>query len=271
MDSLDNILSGQGEALSENPTEEVTHAVEPDAQAEGEQPVDADQQEGKEQGRKMVPHEALHAEKQKTKRYTEEVSSLRQEIADRDAAWERRIAQLMEAQKPKAEPQSKPDWYENPDAAASHAFQQNAIPHFQQINQALMANNKLVAELKFGDDKVQAADDAFMAAVRSGKIDQADFQKVTAAPNIFAAAVQWHQRQLAQAEIGDDPSAYRAKVEAEILAKYGIQPGTQQQAQPGQSVTTAAMPSNIAGARNVGSRSGPAWSGPPTLQDIFAR
>jgi hypothetical protein len=31
------------------------------------------------------------------------------------------------------------------------------------------------------------------------------------------------------------------------------------------------MPSNIAGARNVGSRTGPAWSGPPSLQDIFAR
>lgn len=30
-----------------------------------------------------------------------------------------------------------------------------------------------------------------------------------------------------------------------------------------------AMPSNFAGARNVGGRSAPAWSGPPTLEDIF--
>ena len=31
------------------------------------------------------------------------------------------------------------------------------------------------------------------------------------------------------------------------------------------------FPSNLAGARNVGSRSGPAWSGPPSLDDIFDR
>src|SRR5262245_7786929 len=34
---------------------------------------------------------------------------------------------------------------------------------------------------------------------------------------------------------------------------------------------TTVFPSNLAGARNVGSRSGPAWSGPPSLKDIFAR
>ena len=270
MDSLDNILSGQSDALPEQTAhEEVTQAA--DQQAEEQQQEEAEGQEGQEQRQSMVPHQALHAERQKTKRYTEEVSSLRQEIADRDAAWERRIAALMEAQKPKPEPQAKPDWFENPDAAVQHAFQQNADPHFQRINQALLANAQMVASVKYGDDKVEAADKAFMEAVQSGKIDPADYQKVTSSPNIFTAAVQWHQRQLAQAEIGDDPTAYRAKVEAEILAKYGIQPGTQQQAQPGQQAAPVVMPSNIAGARNVGSRSGPAWSGPPTLQDIFAR
>ena len=43
-------------------------------------------------------------EKQKVKRYTEEVSSLRQEIADRDAAWERR------AEQPPAFPRSPYGW-----------------------------------------------------------------------------------------------------------------------------------------------------------------
>ena len=32
-----------------------------------------------------------------------------------------------------------------------------------------------------------------------------------------------------------------------------------------------AMPSNFANARNVGARSGPAWSGPTPLDDIFDR
>jgi hypothetical protein len=270
MNSLDSILSGQAEAVSEQPiNEEVTQQV-----AEGDsqqaQQDDASGEEPNEGKQKLVPHEALHAEKQKTKRYTEEVSSLRQEIADRDAAWERRIAQLMEAQKPKPEPQQRPDWFENPDAAAQHTVQETINPRFDAVNRVLMENAKLVAGLKYGDDKIEAADKAFMEAVQTGKIDPADYQRVTSSPNIFAAAVQWHQRQQALSEIGDDPAAFRARVEAEILAKHGLTQNDngqqQQQAQP-----AAVMPSNIAGARNVGSRSGPAWSGPPSLQDIFAR
>src|SRR5690349_1999035 len=124
MTDLDNILSGQGDAAPENtPENTATQVVTEGQQAGGEQQADVTEQ-GEQQGQKMVPHEALHAEKQKTKRYTEEVSSLRSEIAERDAAWERRIAQLMEAQKPKQEPQQKPDWYENPDAALQHGLQQ---------------------------------------------------------------------------------------------------------------------------------------------------
>lgn len=270
MNSLDNILSGQGDAVSEqNNVEEVTQAATEGQQAEGEQQVDAEQQEEQQQGQKMVPHEALHAEKQKTKRYTEEVSSLRQEIADRDAAWERRITALMEAQKPKPEPQQKPDWFENPDAAAQHTMQEAVNPRFDAVNRMLMENARLVAGVKYGDDKIEAADKAFMEAVQSGKIDPADYQKVTTAPNIFAAAVQWHQRQQAQAEIGDDPAAYkqrlRDELKAELLAE--LQQGNGQQTQQ----RTQVMPSDLAGARNTGSRSGPAWSGPPTLQDIFAR
>ena len=50
-----------------------------------------------------------------------------------------------------------------------------------------------------------------------------------------------------------------------VLAE--LQQGDGQQAQQRQ----AAMPSNFASARNVGSRAGPAWSGPASIQDIFKR
>lgn len=104
-ESLDNILSGSGEAVTEQNTT-VEGNVAQAAEGEGQQQQAEASEQGEQQqgGQKTVPHEALHAEKQKVKRYTEEVSSLRQEIADRDAAWERRIAQLLDAQKPKQEP-----------------------------------------------------------------------------------------------------------------------------------------------------------------------
>lgn len=270
MDTLDNILSGQGDAVSEQAatTEEVTQAATEGQLAGEEQQTGAEGQEGQEQRQAMVPHEALHAEKQKVKRYTEEVSGFRRT----NEALQRQVAELLQRVPiPKKEEAAKHDWFENPDAATQQVVQQSVDPQFQRLYQTMHANAQLIASVKYGDEKVAAADQAFMEAVQSGKLDPVEYQRVTTAPNIFAAAVQWHQRQLAQAEIGDDPTAYRAKVEAEILAKYGIQPGTQQQAQPGNPAAPVVMPSNIAGARNVGSRSGPAWSGPPSLQDIFAR
>ena len=268
-ESLDNILSGSGEAV----TEQNTAVEENVTQAEGEsqQQANADDNEGQQQGgQKTVPHEALHAEKQKVKRYTEEVSSLRQEIADRDAAWERRIAQLVEAQKPKAEPQQKPDWFENPEAATQHAVRETISPQLDQVTTTLMATSQMVAGIKYGDDKVAEAEQAFLDAMRSQKLDPADYHKVANSPNRYAAAVQWHQRQLAQAEIGDDPAAYKAKLEAEVREKVlaELQQGDGQQTQQRQ----AAMPSNFASARNVANRSaGPAWSGPASIQDIFER
>lgn len=271
MDTLDNILSGQGDAVSEQVNEDVTQQAEPAEEIQQEQPkTEADEDQAVDVGgQKMVPHAALHASKEKVKRYTEEVVDLRKS----NEALQRQITEVLQRipvpKKEAPQEQPKPDWFENPEGATQHAVQQSVDPHFQRINQTLLANAQLVAGMKYGDDKVEAADKAFMDAVQSGKIDPADYQRVTTSPNIFAAAVQWHQRQQALTEIGDDPAAYRAKVEAELLAKHGLTQndnGQQQQASPAQ-----AMPSNIAGARNVGSRTGPAWSGPPSLQDIFAR
>lgn len=59
-------------------------------------------------------------------------------------------------------------------------------------------------------------------------------------------------------EVGDDPAAYRAKVEAEIRAQI------QSQAQPQVSV-----PQSLNGARSVAPRSAPAWTGPTPFGDIL--
>lgn len=269
MSDLDTILSGGGEAVSEQNTA-VDEIVTQVAEGEGQQADSAGQQEdasGKTEGRQgFVPQQALHAEKQKTKRYTEEVSSLRTEIAQRDAAWERRIAQLVEAQKPKQEQQQPPDQFEDFPGATRHVVQ----PEFQRIEQQLLAIAKDTAITRFTEEKVNEAEQAFISAMQSQKLDPADFQKVVHSPNRYAAAVQWHTAQQAKSEIGDDIVAYRERVRAEEREKAlaELQQGTEgQQTQQRQPV----MPTNLAGARNVGARSGPAWSGPQSLQDIFNR
>jgi hypothetical protein len=77
------------------------------------------------------------------------------------------------------------------------------------------------------------------------------------------------------AEIGGNPTAFRQRVAEEerqrVLAEMGIEPGQQagdQQVIP--PAARAAMPTNFATGRNVGSRSGPGWTGPQSIDDIFS-
>jgi hypothetical protein len=100
---------------------------------------------------------------------------------------------------------------------------------------------------------------------------KAVYDRVMSSPSPYLALVDWHKRQVAAAEIGDDPAAYREKLKAEILAELqsDVSSRAPAQQQPAAARTPAAMPSNFATGRNVGARSGPSWSGPQPLKEIF--
>ena len=265
MSNLDDILSGRGESApaQEKPaevetTQEATTeqaAESTETGAEGTPPAD---------GQTMVPHAALHAEKQKIKRYTEQIASFEQKLNETNQAWERRLNKMLEAiNKPQQQaPAPPPDFFENPQAATMHAVS----PHLERMENVLMANAKLVATIKYDDKQVDEAERAFIRAYEAQTLDPADYQKVVNSPNRYAAAVQWHKRQQVAAEIGDDPVAFREKVKAELLAEL-----QKNGDQPAQDPPAPVMPSNLATARNVGARAGPAWSGPKPLGDIFKR
>lgn len=266
MEQLDSILSGKGEAM---PASDNTEPVIQDAQPPADAPADtADSQDevlDTPDGRKMVPLEALTETRGKVKRYTEQVAEFEKSMTglrSQNEALTRQVSELLQRLPQPDKPQQQtPDIFEN----APEAIRHTVAPQFEQMNKVLMANAQLVAGVKYGDEKVAEAEQAFIQALQSRTIDPADYHKVVNAPNRYAAAVQWHERHKALTEIGDDPAAYRAKLEAEILAKHGITPGEQKpQLAP-------VMPSNLAGARNVGTRAGPAWSGPKALNDIFSR
>jgi hypothetical protein len=264
VETLDNILSRRGEAMpqGEQPeTQQATQDTQPPA--EGEQPKQeaTEGEQAEQHGDGRVPVEVVQAERQKVKRYTEEVAAIRQEIAQRDQAWEQRINKLLEAQRPQQEP---PNIYENPDAAIAHAMQ----PHMDRVQQVLLANSQLAAQAAYGKDRVTEADAAFSKAVEARQVDPADFQRVLNSPNVFAAAVEWKARQDALAEIGDDPASYKERLKAEFLAEMQ-QNGSGAVTNNGQ--PKPVMPSNLAAARNVGSRTGPNWGGPPSIADIFNR
>ena len=272
---LDSILSGGGEAVSgqttQTPEADASRTGEGDSHASaGHDDLDAhadtDAAEAARDGMRMVPHQALHAERQKVRRYTEEVADFRKALAETNAAFERRMGQLVEAISPRQGPPPPPDFFDNPEAATRHSVVATVSPEFERINQTLHAFARDQAIGRFDEPKVNDAEQAFLGALRAGQLDPADYRRVVGSANRYAEAVRWHQRQTARAEIGDDPAAYRSRLETElreqILAELGSG-GAQRFAQ--------LAPSNLAGARNVGTRAGPAWSGPASLNDIFDR
>jgi hypothetical protein len=131
-----------------------------------------------------------------------------------------------------------------------------------------------------GEEKVNAAfaylESRYMAR---DPVAIAKATELKEARNRYDKLVKWHETQ-SRLEYANDPKVVpvleKFRSDPSIIDQFqaflaNSQPGTQQQVQHGQQAAPVVMPSNIAGARNVGTRSGPAWSGPPSLQDIFAR
>jgi hypothetical protein len=273
MNSLDNILAGRETApVQEATQEQTTQATTEQAGAEQatEQTTETTETEQTGESGKQPPIGAIRqaareqGEKQAAKRYTEQVADFDRRLAESNTAWERRFETLVAKLAPKQEQAPAPDIFENPQAFVQHQVNEPLT----ELRGGMMQLGQMMAGMKHGDDVVHAADKAFSEAVATRSIDPADYQRVMRSPNVYDAAVKWHKRQQALSEIGDDPAAYRAKLEAEIRAS--LETGAQQQTEQAQQ-RPAVMPSNFAAARNVGSRSGPAWAGPTPLNDIFKR
>lgn len=269
MSTLESILSGERETAPApevtNPTPQPETTEQPQGQPD---PSSSDDPQPDETGK--VPLAALHAERSKVKRYTEQVAEFQTKLEQQNAQWEQRFSQIIGAmQQPRqAQPEAKPapEIWDDPNAYVRSQAMEMVSP----LRQQMLAMARQVAEIQFQPDAVKAAEEAFNRAAAAGQIDPEIHRRINASPNPFAAAVQWHQHTTTMAEIGSDPAAYKAKLrdelKAEIMAELnpsGQQPAGTQPAQP--------MPSNFAAARNAGTRAGPAWSGPPTLDDIFRR
>lgn len=256
--TLDNILSGR-EAAPETSNEvekEVTQTA-PVSESEPEQPT-TDAVEEPQTGQKMVPHEALHAEKQKVKRYTEEVADFRKQLSETNAAWERRMAQLVEAVKPKQEAPQSVDFFTDPDAALNQRLGSVVDPLQSKLSTLETQMMRFAAISEHGVEKVKAFEDYVQRAIDSNDPEmQILGAQMRASRDPMATGLKWFEQRTF------DPAAERERLKAEILAELN---GSGQQAAP-----AAVMPSNLAGARNVGSRTGPAWAGPQPIADIFKR
>lgn len=266
MADLDSILSGKGAVASEpEVVKEETPAVAEQVQAEQvtEENTEAEGQEV-EQGQKMVPQQALHAEKQKVKRYTEQVASFEASNAELRQAIARLETKLSEQVKPKEPEKPAPQFWDDPEAFLQHSISPVQQKIEQELAETRFILSRNVAITAHGEDTVTAAEQALEQALSSGQMDaNAVREQLKQSRDPVGDVVRWHKNSPAMKE-----QELREQIRAEVLAE--IQGGTQQQSAPAQQAAPV-MPSNLAGARNVGTRSGPAWSGPTPLTDIFDR
>lgn len=262
--SLDNILPGDKPA--EQPEQQPATETQP-AASEG---VEAEKPESGEE--KTVPLAALQAERAKAKRYTEQVAAFEQTIKDRDAAWERRFEALLGKLTPQQQEQEAPDPFTDFGGAVSH----QVAPYFQPIANELGQVRNVLANLQAaavfgGEEPLNEFKQFVLEAQQKGDPAYAELSAAMEAAgqsgrNPYAVGKEWFARHKLVKDIGTDPAAYREKLKAEILAEMKGEGGD---GKPNPAAPV--MPSNLAQARNVGTRAGPAWAGPKPLADIFKR
>lgn len=267
MADLDDIMSGSGAAMPASDQTNDTAAPAAEQPPQGQPEPQSDPQAPEDVAAAMVPRAALEEERNKRRRYTDEVAALRQQYEQVpnliqqsvQQALAQAFAQQQRAQQP---PPPAPDFFQDPDAAVRYTVDPVIQQAVDPIRQQLMFNARLIAEQVNTREAVSEAQQAFDAALASRQLDPRDYERVMRSPNPFHEAVSWYnnrpERQQAQME-----ARLRQEIEAEVAARY-----QSQSAQPGGAPN---LPSSFAAARSSGPRTGPGTTGPLPLSEIMKR
>jgi hypothetical protein len=264
--SLDSILSGADAHVANATASEpiATSPARPQAEQPERQSSDPEGQ-GAANEPAHVPAAALRDERDKgRKRYTEAVESFERKLAEQNAAWELRMEQLVGALRGPQQPQTAPPGpAATPDPAVDRRIAAALQPMAASQQQLMERMSQQFAVQNHGADAVQAAYEALEARiVENPRAAFADYQRIMGSADPWSELVNWHGKDSILREIGDDPAAYRARLKAELMEEISGARGARR---------APLLPSNLAGARNAGTRHGPAWGGPAPLQDIFDR
>lgn len=222
---MDDVFNEQPNP-EENQTGEVTQQVEP---TEGQQPDAGAETTAATNTDKHVPLAALEAErkgrqdwKEKAIRYEEELKALRERTAQ-------------------SQPQQQPQ----------------QLDPIQQVRQEMLNErfnmSEMVARQKYAD-----LDDVVEVFKQACQSNPALGMALQQSANPYEYAYREGKRLQLLKEVGDDPTAYREKVKAELLAEF-------QKTQP----AGVTLPQSLAGARSAAARSAPAFTGPTPLGSVF--
>lgn len=174
---------------------------------------------------------------------------------------EARLAKV-EAERQQPEPQPAPqiDPIDDPQGYTQHIQQQIQMATLQ----ASVNLSERFARQQHGDEAFEAANQWARQPEQ-----QALLANAVQSGDPWGEVIAAHKRHVAMQEIGDDPQAYRERIENEVRAR--LEAEMAEQAPQPSPTPPQPMPANFAKARNAGQRKGPEWAGPTSLDDALRR
>lgn len=261
--SLDEILSGDGNAMPETTTTEVQQPADTGQQrdeqgrfaAKADAPVIEFEQPGEPITTDQMPQHgevpvgAVKAEREKRQAAQAEAETLRRELAELRGQVTLLTQQRQPAEQTPQQEQQPPALWDDPDGF----IKSQLTPFEKQMADMREFMSENMAVQQFGAEKVEAAKQAIEQAARTPEGQQI-VRQMMQSRHPYGDLMQWHQRQQALATVGNDPQAW---LQAE-LEKRMADPAFQAQ------VIERAR----GGAVQNGNRQQPVTSLPPSLSRI---
>ena len=212
-------------------------------------------------GQTYIPRQAFDRERQRRQDWKEKAARLEGQIAEMQR-------QQQEAQRAASQPPPQPIYRQPaPDPAADPHGYANYVGQQQvqvQLNHQLNVSEMLLRE-KIGDDKVSEYVNEFKELAAR---DQSLYPKLYSQPHPYAWMQREVERQRVLRDVGDDPSAYRSKIEAEARAKWEAEAAAK--APPPPVSPAAGLQPSLANARSVAGRTATTWTGMTSDEDLVA-
>jgi len=208
-------------------------------------------------GEDVIPLRAYEDERRKRNDWKEKAARLEGELAAYRKQQEE--AQRRAAAPPQPQPQPPPDPAVDPRGYHQYMEQRQAAAD---LNQRLNVSEIMLRE-KIGDEKLSEYVNEFRSMAEA---DPTLFGKLYSQPHPYNWLTREVDRLRLVRDVGDDPAAFRSKIEAEARARWEAEA----KAQPAPVSPAAGLQPSLATARSVAGRTAGAWTGEPSLEDVLA-
>ena len=265
-EALDSFLASEAQAATAEPTpreapEPRQEAPEPKAEPkpapESKPPEDDAEPPQPLDGEPVIPRRAYEDERRKRQDWKEKAARLEGELV----AYRRQQEEAQQRAAPPPQPQQ-PPYQPDPNTDPVAYVQWQAMEHRKEMLNERLNNSEERIREKIGDDKLNEYVAEFKQLAAR---DQTLFGKLYSQTNPYAWMTREVDRLRLLRDVGDDPAAYNAKIEAAARARWEAEAKSVPPPSP-----AANMQPSLATARSVAGRTASTWTGEPSLEDVLA-